>query len=190
MQWAWCFNPYLKPRVSCAPSIECVVLLVTSVVFSEPGVSLPPGRPTVGSASPVKRAALRSLRGPERQISLHIHEGPADRRRKMSTGSDGASRPRAYRPPGSPKENLPVQVTRGATGPSSLPPQTSEYFAVSRPLDRVRLPDSATGSAHVGCCWRGIHKETMDLERNISYRDIYWCNVTLDSDCWASRLLG
>lgn len=111
-----------------------MVLLVTSVVFSEPGVLLPPGRPAVSSASSVERPALCSFRGPEHRISLQTHDGPADRRRKMSTGSDGASRPRAYSQPGSSKEDPPVQVIRGATGLSSLLPQASEYFALSAGL--------------------------------------------------------
>lgn len=128
-----------------------MVLLVTSVVFSEPGVLLPHGRATVSSASPVERAALRSLRGPECQISsLHAHDGRADRRRKMSTGSNGASRPRAYRPPGSPKEDPPVQVFRGATGLSSLLPQASEYFALSSDL---RIAWECRESNWKSACW-------------------------------------
>jgi hypothetical protein len=107
-----------------------VLWLVTSVVLSEPGVLLPPGRSAVSSASSVERAALCSLRGPERPASLHTHDGPGDRRRKMSTGSDGASRPRDDRPPGSPKENPPVQVTGEATGLSSLLSEAREYFAL------------------------------------------------------------
>jgi hypothetical protein len=151
-----------------------MVLLVTSVVFSEPGVLLPPGRPPVSSTSSVERAALRSLCGPERQVSLHTHNGPAGRRRKMSTGSDGASLPRAYRAPGTSKDYPPVQVIRGAAGLSPLLPQASEYFMLSAGLlIKWDCQSGATGRAYVGCGWRGIHKETVYFVGNISYRDIY-----------------
>jgi hypothetical protein len=107
-----------------------MALLVISVVLSEPGVLLPPGRSAVSSASSVERAALCNLRRPKRPASLHTHDGPADRRRKMSTGSDGASRSRANRSPGSPKEDPPVQATREATGLPALPSEAREYCAL------------------------------------------------------------
>jgi hypothetical protein len=112
------------------------------ILSSGPCVPLPPRRPSLSSAPPVRRSAISRLCGTKRPVPPYTHDVPRVRYREMSTGCDSTSRPRTHCAPGPPKGVLSIQIIRGATGFSSLLPRTSEYCHITLwSLAYLRLQD-------------------------------------------------